>query len=124
VTSPRCICGCRGPAAHRHHVVTKEEIKKAWRSLHRASAAPAPELPWRSLLAALKDERNLVPMRFECHGAHHRRQQVLPLRVLPDSVFEFARDLMGGGPAFVWLARTYAGDDPRLDALLENEEAA
>jgi hypothetical protein len=72
----------------------------------------------------VRDPRNLVPVTFACHGAHHGRSRPLPLRVLPDAVFEFAAELMGDGPAYEYLNRTYVGRDPRLDALLAKEEGS
>ena len=72
------------------------------------------------------DRANLVPLCRGCHGAHHARSEVLPTRVLPDSAFAFARDLMGAGAAYEYLTRRYmAGNDPRVAALLDEwEEAA
>jgi hypothetical protein len=66
----------------------------------------------------IEDPRNLVPVAFVCHERHHSRFLPLELRVLPDSVFEFAAELLGPGPAHLYLARYYRGRDPRLDALL------
>jgi hypothetical protein len=63
-----------------------------------------------------------VPVSFACHGAHHGRSRPLRLAVLPDAVFDFARELMGPA-AFDYLGRHYAGRDPRLDALLEDGAA-
>jgi hypothetical protein len=83
---------------HRHHVVYAQECRRAG--------------------ASLSDERNLLPLAFECHGAHHARQRPLPLHRLPDSVFEFAAEALGAPAAFEYLARRYAGGDPRHDALL------
>jgi hypothetical protein len=54
---------------------------------------------------------------FDCHGAHHSGAKRLLLTMLPDPVFEFAVELMGAGPAELYLARYYRGDDPRLSAL-------
>lgn len=66
----------------------------------------------------MRDKRNLVPVAHDCHGAHHARARPFPLRVLPDSVFEFAVELMGVGPAYEYLRRRYSGEDERLTALL------
>lgn len=92
---PRCVCGCGRRSVNQHHVVYRQHLR---------GASP-------------KDKRNLVPMAFECHGAHHNRSRVLPLAALPDAAFEFASELMGEA-AYVYLRRRYAGDDPRLEALL------
>lgn len=66
----------------------------------------------------LKDPRNLVDINHRCHERHHCRVAVLPLAVLPDSVFEFALELMGAGPAYEYLRRRYQGEDARLGELL------
>lgn len=66
----------------------------------------------------LRDRRNIVRMDFACHFAHHNASRRLWLEVLPDSVFEFAAELMGAGAAYEYLARYYRGEDPRLEALL------
>lgn len=96
----RCVCGCGKAAANRHHCLTRQVLR-------REGGDP-------------RDERNLVPVAYGCHAAHHARVKPLPLRVLPDSVFEFAVELLGGGPAWSYLSRYYAGRDSRLDALLED----
>jgi hypothetical protein len=101
---PRCICGCARPGRHGHHVVTQAEIKK--------HVAKGEQGRW------LKDKRNIVPMDFRHHFAHHNASRRLWLDVLPDSCFEFAVELMGAGQAYEWFARYYRGEDPRLDALL------
>jgi hypothetical protein len=100
----RCVCGCRGRAAHNHHVVYAQHVRQ-----HGGD---------------VRDERNLAPVTFACHGAHHGRSRPLRLAVLPDAVFEFAAELMGGPAAYEWLGRRYEGRDPRHDALLEDSEAA
>jgi hypothetical protein len=94
----RCVCGCRKRGVHRHHVVYEQHVVRAG--------------------GKLKDARNLVWLAFDCHLAHHGRSRVLPLGVLPDSVFVFASELLGAGAAFEYLRRRYAGEDARLDALL------
>lgn len=94
-----CFCGCGNRAVHRHHVVYVQELR-------RAGGSP-------------RDRRNLVLVAHDCHGGHHNRSHPYALRVLPDSVFEFAAEVLGPGPAFEYLKRRYSGDDVRLDALLE-----
>jgi hypothetical protein len=54
-----------------------------------------------------------------CHFDHHGRVRVLPVSRLPDSVFEFAVELLGRERAWSYLRRMYSGGDARLDALLE-----
>lgn len=95
----RCACGCGAKAVHAHHAVVESLVKR-----HGGD---------------LRDGRNLVPLAVRCHLNHHARARPLPLAVLPDSVFEFARELLGAGPAWSYLGRVYTGRDPRLDALLE-----
>jgi hypothetical protein len=43
---------------------------------------------------------------------------VLTLAYVPDAALEFATDLFGAEKAYNYLRRRYAGEDPRLDALL------
>lgn len=105
-----CFCGCRDRAVHSHHVVTKEEIKRVHRTTLREGHASRP------LKVLLADERNLVPAAHVCHGSHHAASQRYRLDMLPDSVFEFASELLGIR-AHAWLARRYQGEDARLDAL-------
>ena len=68
-----------------------------------------------------QDTRNLVPTCFRCHERHHTRTCVFSLGLLPDSVFEFAVEVLGAGPAYERLRRTYRGEDRRLQALLGKE---
>jgi hypothetical protein len=97
---PKCIDGCGQRAHHLHHVVYRQHLRR-----HGGD---------------VKDPRNLVPMAFDCHGAHHSGARRLRLAMLPDSVYEFATELMGAGLAYETLGRYYGGDDPRLDALLSS----
>jgi hypothetical protein len=98
VAKPRCVCGCGQKAVHQHHAVYQA-----------ASARYGGDE---------KDERNLVPVAFDCHFAHHSGAKRFRLRDMPDSVFEFAREMAGPGVAYELLGRYYGGEDPRLDALL------
>ena len=70
-----------------------------------------------------KDERNLVPVCQRCHERHHQRVLVFSLGLLPDSVFEFAEEVLGWGPAYEYFRRYYRGEDRRLVALLKEEAA-
>lgn len=99
------MCGCAGRAVAQHHVITRQELRR------RATVV----FPYRELI---EDPRNLVPVAFACHERHHSRFLPLKVMVLPDSVFEFAVELMGRGEAHAYLSRVYRGRDPRLDALL------
>jgi hypothetical protein len=99
----RCICGCGRRGVQKHHAVYEQEVKR--------------------LGGAVDDPRNLVRVWHECHAAHHARVQAFALRRLPASVFAFAEELMGAGPAYEYLRRRYAGEDERLDGLLRRYEA-
>ena len=63
------------------------------------------------------DPRNAMTLCTSCHG-HHQRGRVIPLTSLSAGALEFAVDLLGAGPAFEYLRRRYAGDDPRLESHL------
>src|SRR3954470_14326510 len=89
----RCITGCGERGVHRHHVVYAQHL-------------PA---------GTKRDPRNLVWLALECHFAHHSRMAPIALAALPDTAIEFAAETLGPGPASVYLARRYAGDDPRVD---------
>ncbi len=101
-------------AVHLHHVTRRSDIKRA-----------AKENGW-DYRALTSDHRNLVPMAQLCHMNHHAHSVPLRLAVLPDSVYEFAREVLGPGLAYNTLRRAHSGEDPRLEALLDtyNEEAA
>lgn len=92
-----CVCGCGRQAAHLHHVVYQQHID----------------------VVARDDPRNLVPVAFTCHGAHHGRSRPLSLHMLPASAFAFASEQLGAGYAYEYLRRRYSGDDLRLERLLE-----
>ncbi len=77
-------------------------------------ALPAPDRA--RLTALVSDPRNLVPVAAQCHGAHHGRSVPYELSMLPDSVFEFAAEVLGPR-AHGYLRRRYVGRDPRLDEL-------
>jgi hypothetical protein len=97
----RCICGCEKRAVHEHHVCYAQTVRREG--------------------GDIRDKRNLVPMAFGCHAAHHNRSRPLSAWRLPDAVFEFARELLGAGAAYEYLARRYAGSDHRLEALLQDD---
>lgn len=97
-----------------HHVVYRQELRRLARE--RVTAGP-PDVAWEMILVA--DRRNLVPLGPKCHAAHHNRSRPLALHLLPDSVFEFASQVLGAGRAYEYLRRRYAGGDPRHDALLD-----
>ena len=116
--SRRCVCGCGQRAVQKHHAVYVQELRRVAlereRSTLRAFYVEKPPT-FRKLR---DDKRNLVDVARGCHDAHHARSRPLPLWVLPDSVFEFASELLGGPAAFEYLSRRYRGGDPRLEALL------
>jgi hypothetical protein len=108
------VCGCGRRGRHRHHVVYQQELRARMRAGGRLDKERR-----EAYARAISDSRNLVWMDFDCHFAHHNASRRLPLSVLPDSVFEFAVELMGASAAYCYLRRYYAGEDPRLDALLD-----
>lgn len=96
-----------------HHAVYRQELRRIARE--RTAAGP-PDVAWELILVT--DRRNLVPLGPKCHAAHHGRSRPLPMHRLPDSVFEFAGEVLGAERAYEYLRRRYAGGDPRHDALL------
>ncbi len=104
-----CACGCgRSGGLHDHHVIYQQELR--WWS----------ERDGTRFRRLRKDRRNIVLLAFGCHADHHSGKARLRLGQLPDSVFEFAGETMGAGPAYEYLRRRYAGDDPRLEALVSD----
>ena len=101
-----------------HHAVYAQEIRSRRPKMDRGHGYDAVASASASQAAALKDKRNLLPVAFGCHMDHHNRGKPFALAVLPDSVYEFAVELMGAGAAYEYLRRRYAGEDGRLDALL------
>lgn len=83
---------------HLHHVVYRQEIRKA--------------------KGDQCDPRNRLSLCPSCHTAHHQRSVVIPLALLPSSAYEFAVELLGPGAAYEYLRRRYVGYDRRLQALL------
>ena len=104
-------CG-EGRRLQAHHCVTQAELRRI-----AAGRDPDQSRIYAAKLCA--DYRNLIPLCPDCHHGHHARTRPLPLSVLPDSVFAFARQVMGDGRAYEWLRRYYVGEDPRLDELLK-----
>lgn len=94
-----------------HHVVYRQELRRHAEDIIREEGL-------------LRDRRNLVPVSPKCHAKHHSRQRAFELSMLPDSVFEFAEEVLGAGPAYEYLSRRYKGGDDRLDALLHAYEEA
>jgi hypothetical protein len=106
----QCRQCAEGARLQLHHAVYRQELRRIANGDRRAFAR----------LDA--DYRNLLPLCEECHAAHHSRVQALPVVVLPDSVFAFARMVMGDDRAYEYLRRRYSGSDERLDALLSRDE--
>lgn len=82
-----------------HHVVYQQELRKR-------GGNPS-------------DGRNALALCRDCHAAHHNRSRPLPLEVLRDENYEYARELLGAGVAYEYLVRRYVGEDIRLAALLD-----
>lgn len=117
----RCVCGCGRRSANRHHAIYAQEIKARVPVGH-GRAGYGMDYTTRAMRSAeqarwLRDPRNLVPIAFACHQGHHSGHRRLPLGVLPDSVYEFAAELMGPA-AYDYLHAHYGGHDSRADALL------
>lgn len=117
-----CFCGCGERAVQKHHVIYRQELQRV------ASERGDGRLPggwgkgrWGELV---KDPRNLIPVAHQCHGNHHAASCRYRLVILPDSVFEFAAEVLGAGRALNYLRRRYDGEDQRLDALGEAASAA
>lgn len=64
------------------------------------------------------DLRNGLTCCTSCHMSHHRRGAVIPVALLPDDALAYAAETLGVA-AYDYLRRYYAGDDPRLEGLLD-----
>lgn len=122
--SVRCVCGCGARAVQQHHVVTRARLRDVAKEAARADpGGPDWETRWGVLCAS---KRNLVPVSVRCHMEHHAsgvRQRRLRLAALPDSVFEFAAEVLGPERAYSYLGRRYVGSDMRLEFLLREAAA-
>lgn len=123
----KCICGCGQRAANNHHCVYVAELRRVWKSTGeayqrrvRSAGHPLTEV-YANLGVLLDDPRNLVPVAFDCHRAHHGSSRRLSLHVLPDSVFAFAAEVLGAGPGYEYLRRHYDGRDLRLERMILSE---
>jgi hypothetical protein len=108
----KCVCGCERRPAAMHHVVYVQELRWAAKRLRVVERV------------LTRDVRGQVPIAFHCHGQHHLGAERVELVRLPDEAFEFAAEVLGAGPGYEYLRRRYAGEDPRLDALLTMDEEA
>jgi hypothetical protein len=96
-------CRKMGGEWEAHHVVEKQECKKRG--------------------AALYDTRNALRLCIgpgSCHGGQHTITNV-KLCVLTDDNLTFAFEVLGAG-AYDYLRRRYDGEDPRVDAMLNEIE--
>jgi hypothetical protein len=89
-------CDGRGPFDS-HHVIYRQEVRR------RGGDQGDPE--------------NSLTLCHGCHSSHHRRGRVIPLTALRDENIQWAFGLMGAA-AYNYFKRSYAGDDPRIDAAL------
>lgn len=86
----RCAApGCQRYGVHRHHVVYKQHCRIAG--------------------ASVKDQRNVLLLCPECHFNHHARAKVMPIAMLTQANWEFAREALGEYAAD-YLHRYYATD--------------
>lgn len=112
---------CLRRAAHRHHVVYEQELRRRWDS------SPKVRKRWPTYPKLKNDVRNLVDICFNHHtgteGHHSGGRHTLPLEMLPDEAIEFAFELLGPF-AYDYLRRRYAGEDPRLESHLATASQA
>jgi hypothetical protein len=101
----RCL-GCAGPAANRHHVLAQTHLRKHARS----ECRPDKRAITNREAALIADKRNMVPMCFDCHMSHENWSKRLTREQVPESAWEFAREL--GEWAVVRLENDY----PRREA--------
>lgn len=94
------VCGA-GSILHLHHVVYEQKV--------RLEGGP------------IFDARNSLTLCRECHLGHHHSGKKLGIGRLRDVNFAFAAQLLGPAAAHSYLSRRYAGDDERLDALLNDD---
>lgn len=81
-----------------HHVIYRQQLKRVGGDL------------W--------DGRNALALCASHHATHHHQITALALSALRDENYQFAVETLGADTAHNYLRRRYAGDDPRLDALL------
>lgn len=87
-------------SAHRHHVIYEQELDRRGLPKH--------------------DRRNLMGLCPGCHWNHHHGPYAnkIPLGLLTDENLQYAFESLGAF-AYDYLKRRYAGDDGRLDEMLE-----
>lgn len=94
-------CG-KKKVQHQHHVVYKQHVRDNGGDIN--------------------DPDNALGCCYDCHAGHHQPglddDKRLKLTELRDENYQFATSLLGSGRAYEYLRRRYAGEDPRLDALL------
>lgn len=90
---------CKARAVARHHVVYRQHVERAKGDR------------W--------DPTNMLRLCWAHHGSLHARGD-FPLVALPSAALAFAGCLLGPA-AYDYLRRRYAGEDPRVDALLTVE---
>lgn len=77
------VCGERN-RVEGHHILPKRDIKQ-WALSEGLTTADAQKYLW--------DERNGLPLCVDCHQRHETAFQRVPRRLLPDSAFEFAKEM-------------------------------
>ncbi len=103
-----CVCGCGQWAPLQHHAIYRQHLRRVARSKDAT----------RSFTSLIDDNRNKVWVHPACHGLQHNRQRPLSLACLPDSVYEFALEVLGANTAYSLLSRAYDGGDDRLERLV------
>lgn len=84
-----------------HHVITKAYLKRYGHPL------------WHP-------DNSLRVCSEPCHGQHTRGFKRMPLSCLTDRNIAYAVTLLGEPKAHEYLTRHYSGEDPRVDALLDD----
>ena len=92
------MCGKTGSGWQPHHVVYEQHLKNVG--------------------APVYDTRNAMRLCLKCHAAHHGRSVVIPLQVLTITHIEYAFAKLGPA-AYDYLHQRYAGDDPRIEEMLD-----
>lgn len=93
------LCGVRARA--RHHVTYAQEVRRRGGDLYA--------------------QGNGLAICFRCHERHHSAAARIALAVLPEAALDFAFALLGPY-AHDYLARRYAGEDPRILIRLRADE--
>lgn len=97
-TSGNCQCGCDRWALwlEAHHVLTRNRLRQEGRL----------DVEW--------DTRNRMYLHKDCHTRHTDAVRRVPISSIPQQAIDFCREILGDGPAGIYLARTYWGDTDQV----------